>query len=525
MKRLLSTFAIAFLALTANSCFQEDYLDPPIPENKDFDSSILEVKVSGRHPQLFAKVNFISGGVATKSSSGNYYSAGTESLGDLIDISKLKTSVIGDYEVTEIPFKSNSFCNYALMTESEEIKDIRDVVSQVQIFLVHWKSLTSGEEIAYVVTMIPDDCFSLSLHPDYSFLNDMDWFSGAILFSDLLGNHVDTYITAPDVMGHAILLDESLAGIVPEECLSYQLALQSPGSKAYYWDNWSSNSLGLVVMLDGGGGGSGYEDDFGWFDELEASYCVASRTSNSVFVTYQDWDEPEMGNDYLDSKTLERNRLLQNVKGDKGGGTRDRDSEQVNEKIRVGGKALVVKGKKKDVTSFKNKTEAGFKLSIIKTLASKIDTEAVTIEVVESLKDDNGNNIIALTSPSGEIRIEASADNGTIFEELLHVYQFQTEGSQWKNGDKEFEAKVFCALLLFQYSENCKLEFNFINDATSLGPFYYFYTNPSEDTYNAALIKMRNSIGYGEENYPVSSISNDFSFEDTVKHIKGLISK
>jgi hypothetical protein len=297
------------------------------------------------NPQLFAKINFISGDPATKSGSSDYYDTGTESIGNLLDPSKQKTAVVGDYSICEIPFKSNVLSNYALLTESSNIGVFGESVSQVKIFLVDWKSRSSGEETAYVVTMIPDDCFSVSLHPDYSFLNDMDWFSGAILFSDLDGNHVDTYITGPDVMGHAILLDNSLADIVPEECISYSLSLQSTGTKSLYWYDWYSNSLGLVVMLDGGGGGGLY-DDFGWYDELEASYCIADRPSSSVFVTYQDWDEPETGNDYLDPKTLERNRMLNNVKLDKGGGggSQDRDSVPVNDKIRVSGKTLKVSG-------------------------------------------------------------------------------------------------------------------------------------------------------------------------------------
>ena len=78
MKRLFPMLAIAGLALLAASCFQEDLLlPPPVPEIEDIDSGILDVKVSGRHPQLFAKINFISGDPATKSGSSDYYDTGT----------------------------------------------------------------------------------------------------------------------------------------------------------------------------------------------------------------------------------------------------------------------------------------------------------------------------------------------------------------------------------------------------------------------------------------------------------------
>ena len=489
---------------------------------KDLNTELLDVKVTGRHPQLFAKVNFLSADAATKSSSeSNDYGTGTESIGDLLDFTKQNISFIEGYSICEIPFKSNASGNLALLTESYDTDDIGDSVSEIKLFLVQWKSLSSGEETAYVVTMIPDDCFSLSLHPDYSFLGDMDWFSGVILFSDLEGNHIDTYISSSNVMGHALLLDDSLKDDVPDNWISYSLSLQSPGTKTLH-DKYDMYPIGQVAMQDGGG--SGGDDDWTVLDEaICIGYHNSGTTTILVYTSDFGWDDPEISDDDWDPKTRERNRLLKSVKLDKGGGSGgskiDKDTVTVTKKITPGDKKIDVTGKNKDVTDFIADTKKGFKLKVIEKLVSKIDTENVTIEIVESLKDSSGVKVLALTSPTGQIRISTEADDGIIFEELLHVYQFQTEGEGWTDGDKEFEAKVFDAILHFKNG----MDFNYIHEDSTHQAFYDFYLDPSETNYYKALNAMRRDpLSYSEKRYPVSG---GFSYDERIKHITTLISK
>ena len=103
------------------------------------------------------------------------------------------------------------------------------------------------------------------------------------------------------------------------------------------------------------------------------------------------------------------------------------------------------------------------------------------------------------------------------------MYQNQTEGSGWQDGDKEFEAKVFLAILDNLSTGETSITFDFYNQTDRLNPFLSFYNNPSEETYDAALQALRTDpFAYDDNQYPVTE---SFSFDDRIKHIIGLIKK
>ncbi|MCR4864827.1 MAG: hypothetical protein K5850_06690 [Bacteroidales bacterium] len=467
----------------------------------------LDVKVTERHPQLFAKVKFISGDAATKSGySSEYYGTGTASIRDLLDMSGEKTSVIKGYSITEIPFTCNRLHNLALLAAQTGSGKPTISPSEVKLFLVNWKDLVSGTEEVYVVTMVPDEEFNADAYPDYSFLNDMDDFSGAILFSDLDGTHVDTYLSTTLDLGHAILLDESYSDVIPDDCITYELSLEQPGTRSLL-DKFFQK-LGLVAMLDAGGGGSGSA----WYDELPASYCTASNTSNTTNGIYSS-SITTAGLGWTDPGSSKRDGVLNAVKEDVGGGNGNDGNKVISKALTIGKKQIKVSGKKNDVDSFVSKTKEAFKLKVIKNLIGAISNE-VTIEIKEVVKTDDGVKTLALTHTSGLIEITIDADSGIVFEELLHVYQGQAEGSNWTTGDKEFEAKVFDSILYFEHD----LEYNYIHEKATHTPFYEFYQNPSEDNYTKALQAMRNDpIAYNERKFP---ITDSFSPGERIKHIK-----
>ncbi|MBP5795675.1 MAG: hypothetical protein J6W07_02395 [Bacteroidales bacterium] len=468
MKKNYFLLALALSVLLFASCAKEYDLLLSQSENQssisDYPAEWLDVKVTERHPQLFAKINFISGDAATKSGyTSEYYGTGTESIRDLLDMSGEKTSVIKGYSITEIPFMCNRFHNLALLAAQTDSSNPTISPSEIKLFLVNWKDLGAGTEEVYVVTMVPDEEFNVDAYPDYSFLNDMDDFSGAILFSDLDGTHVDTYLSTTLDLGHAILLDESYSDVIPDECITYELSLEQPGTRSLL-DKFYQK-LGLVAMLDAGGGGS----DSAWYDELPASYCTAGNTSSTTNGIYSS-SITTAGLEWTDPGYSKRDGVLNAVKEDVGGGNGNDGNKVIS------------------------KTKEAFKLKVIKNLIGAISNE-VTIEIKEEVKTDDGVKTLALTHTSGLIEITIDADSGIVFEELLHVYQGQTEGSNWTTGDKEFEAKVFDSILYFEHD--------------------------LEDNYTKALQAMRNDpIAYSERKFPRT---DSFSPGERIKHIKDFL--
>jgi len=90
-------------------------------------------------------------------------------------------------------------------------------------------------------------------------------------------------------------------------------------------------------------------------------------------------------------------------------------------------------------------------------------------------------------------------------EELLHVYQYESEWQKWRDGDLEFEAKVLYELMN--------------SDGDPYNDLVNFYNNPNAQTYRAAMTYYYRKYQDYCEKYPITPEA-DMDYSERIKHIK-----
>lgn len=172
-----------------------------------FESMTYEdVVVSSTDLPLFANIR----GYATKSMSDDAQMVTLESL---LDRNKSISKTFNQYELTEIPFKSNVEPSYAVLSSYIPDRFTGEYMSRIGLFLVETVDKTENTVDRKVVTVIPDEEYSLRHTGDLSFINK-GVFSGTVLYSDIDGSFRDVYVYGGDFCPiiNADVIDESERG-------------------------------------------------------------------------------------------------------------------------------------------------------------------------------------------------------------------------------------------------------------------------------------------------------------------------
>ena len=188
IKFRFATIAIVLLAVFV-SC--SVFMDNSMPEsgfhNPDYYEDVL---VQSSSLPLYSNLVLTS----TKSS---HEESDYVSLESLLDRTKSKSKTFKQYNLTEIPFKSNTSPCLAILSDNSVISD--GSYSEITLFLIETIDTQLNTIDRKVVTMIPDENYKIRRNAGeaYSYINK-GVFSGIILYSNLDGSFRDVYVFGGD---------------------------------------------------------------------------------------------------------------------------------------------------------------------------------------------------------------------------------------------------------------------------------------------------------------------------------------
>ena len=174
---------------------------------------------------------------------------------------------------------------------------------------------------------------------------------------------------------------------------------------------------------------------------------------------------------------------------------------------------LTITGNVSDVQNIVNElTRDNTSRPLILNLLNNLTT-CITIRIVDSFSSYSNSAAHAVYYPNSQVIEILSSESEypwVLYEELLHAYQRQEEGTDWTTGDMEFEAKVFDAVLDIEYG----MYFGIDDDISDI--FYKYYTEQSDINFENALNALYgNPYCYDKDLFPVTE-----NLDDRLKHIK-----
>lgn len=222
-----------------------------------------DIEISESNLPLFADLN----GFSKTKSSGADSSANTRtvSLESLIDRDKTISKTFKQYQLTEIPFRSNETPSFAVINGSGTDVVAIENSTEISLFLVETYDIVQNIVDRMVVTMIPDKHYRDSkAGSPYSFINK-DVFSGIILFSDLNGSFRDVYVYGGDFYPiiNAEVIDPADASSYRHYC--YLSVLEKPLTKG--GDDTPEDGGELDPSICIGDNDSKLEGDFDWWND------------------------------------------------------------------------------------------------------------------------------------------------------------------------------------------------------------------------------------------------------------------
>ena len=222
-----------------------------------------DIEISESNLPLFADLN----GFSKTKSSGADSSANTRtvSLESLIDRDKTISKTFKQYQLTEIPFRSNETPSFAVINgRGTDVVAIENS-TEISLFLVETYDIVQNIVDRMVVTMIPDKHYRDSkAGSPYSFINK-DVFSGIILFSDLNGSFRDVYVYGGDFYPiiNAEVIDPADVSSYRHYC--YLSVLEKPLTKG--GDDTPEDGGELDPSICIGDNDSKLEGDFDWWND------------------------------------------------------------------------------------------------------------------------------------------------------------------------------------------------------------------------------------------------------------------
>ena len=458
--------------LDSDSIQHEELIDEDVPDMKGID-------VSGRDPQIFAIIG--EDKVLTKSSQG-------VTLEQLIDRDKARAKQFDGKILTEIPFLPRYSNRLAALTEGPPSCHDWVNLSVIKMSLLDWYDTVKHIHFTFVVTMIPEADFSMKEEAsEDSFIESLGCFRGVLLFSKTDGSFISCCRSANTIF---------------DKMLVYRLddaEIYSDITKRGYL-SFPSNYATKVTTLYGG--------------ELEESFCfdvMEEKEDRFGFVKPEVSYEGGEAEDSLES-------FLSEIEERYGGGGSQTNTNKAKATISV------IEGKLNDKISvaedLKNYVIGNMMIHVegiplLRNLIADLGeyvNKLVAIEITDgktrTVKFSDGTFRIEIR---GDIIGEPSSVNMlALYEELLHVLQYCSEGDLWKTGDKELEAKIMLSILQLDYQQEYGGLYSGIKD-DYLRSFYSFYTAPGGATFNAVV----NSL----YSYPFAYTKTIFPLTPDLEHL------
>lgn len=266
-KHIYIIFSISALVAFLFSCSKiHDNLSGLSDEYGNIDYA--DISVSTANLPLFANL----GNNATKSTISDDDSC-MVSLESLLDREKTVSKTFKQYELTEIPFKSNEEPDYAVLSHFIPESTSAVFKSKIGLFLIETTNNDNNTIDRKVVTVIPDQDY-ISRHPEseLSFINK-GVFSGTVLFSNLDGTFRDIYVYGGN-----------FCPIINADVIDY--------SQRETYPNYGFLTLVNTIETKSDSGENGNSG----IDELEPSYCIATKRtdiSKDLFINFIDSIDPD----------------------------------------------------------------------------------------------------------------------------------------------------------------------------------------------------------------------------------------
>ncbi|MBR1926930.1 MAG: M23 family metallopeptidase [Bacteroidales bacterium] len=244
MKRFGLLFSVFAIAAVVVSCQEFKLSEADHTDGLKFlGNEYSEILIDSKSAAFFSDLSFASTSPQTRS--GDVEMVSLESL---LDREGTEILDFEDWEITQIPFKSNRDNHLAILSKDAIEAVEPDSLTTIRQFLLECRNEVASKSFVEIATMIPDMEY-ISAHgaDSVSFL-DKSRFSGIVIFSSIEGEYRKVYI-----YGHGPI---RFADVVAEES-------QPTGGNCFY--------INLVSAV---GTRSVEEEIDGGF--ITASYCVAS---------------------------------------------------------------------------------------------------------------------------------------------------------------------------------------------------------------------------------------------------------
>ena len=246
MKRfglLFSFFAFAALVVSCqeSKLSEGDQTDGLTYLGKDYSEIILD----SRSAAFFSDLSFVSSSSSLQTRTGDVEMVSLESL---LDREGTEILDFEDWEITQIPFRSNKDNHLAILSKDAIETVDPDSLTTIRQFLLECRNEVASKSFVEIATMIPDAEYMTTYGADSVTFLDKSRFSGIVLFSSIDGEYKKVYI-----YGHGPI---RFADVVAE------------GSQPI------SGSCFYINLVSTVGTRSVEEEIDGGF--ITASYCVAS---------------------------------------------------------------------------------------------------------------------------------------------------------------------------------------------------------------------------------------------------------
>ncbi|MDO5322140.1 MAG: hypothetical protein Q4F39_07140 [Bacteroidia bacterium] len=494
--RVYKFFAVIILLVSIVGCSKETNINRSLVDdlesNQPFVPDMSGTYVINRDHKVFADMrSFFYGDASTKSSISTQ-----EPLEGFLDRSKSVSRVMNGCTYTEIPFKDEYSSGVGNITFSLPSTFSQDSLSSVKISLFDCIDNKSKEHFMFVVTMIPYPEFdSAGTNADYSLFDIFSDFRGILIFSEPDG----TYCCCREYLG---AVQYELVPVDPSTING-----DKPG-RAYLTFpselHLGTKSLDKEVN----------EDDDSENGELVPAWCVESLVGDGCCGGVIDYADRSYQESFINSFLYNSGEQVYNNNSSQSGpGGSSSISKIYPYSRRMQGLSVRAK-RESDLDKFEELLNSLGNVSELDMLISSVAQYAM-------INIDDASGSIKASTKSYTITINYDAPNGAIIEELFHVYQNIYDNS-WQKGDKEFEAKVFNALLLEFYGKfgDVKFDEHYLTDGDYYLKLSEYYKTPNDITYSYVTSYL-GRIGYYANSYPISNMSH----LDRIKHIKKLLKK
>lgn len=501
MIRFISRTLFTLLFLAIVSCVRA------VPDNSDCFTYVEDLSITiNEAKEVFDSCSVDNG-------TFNFLSLFPGQIAPLWNESVSYRNTLTGQDILECPIESRFHYVYSRREGSRRGRQFLDATQKMLVI----KDYTSGIKSAFILRIIADTDYSdrhkkEDLAEKYHNNGVLYDFSGWFLYTELSGR----VVRLDRVNKGSIINGVSFVGCPNQEIFRSKVIVYSRLIKELSVLRRRGNLI-YKTKSDGDPDSLNYDPN-SLVDTLEAAICVDSLpVDDDGFDPWGDyWDEATYGSGTtlpLDPGSGGGGGSGSGMGGGTGNGNTGGGSggQQSLDTLHLGG--LTIIGETDKANNMREYTLRYIYKPIPTALISRIDTSIIKI-IIKPVVYVNGIKSDGSATASGLISIQEDFADGFVFHELFHVYQYSFNDS-WSVGDLEFEARVFDAIMMNKYGMYYKVDWE------KLAPFYNFYCEMSESSFQSAITQFRSMpFFFSQETYPISAFSN---YEEYVKHIIALL--